>query len=208
MPGTQDGCRPLVVGIGADMFGYTLKEELRDALEADPCVGELRDFGVFSDEDPRPYPAVGLEVAESVRAGELDRAILICGTGIGMAISANKVPGVRATVAYDQYSVERSVLSNDCQVLTLGGKVVMPELARRIVKDWLRYRFDSSSPSAAKLDLIRRYEHIVAQYASPGLQPINSPATVASPSQEANAGTPSNDRAPAGGRTSTRIGGN
>jgi ribose 5-phosphate isomerase B len=145
------------------MFGYPLKEELRVALEADPFVRELRDFGVFSDEDLRPYPEVGFEVAERVRAGELDRAILICGTGIGMAISANKVPGVRATVAYDQYSVERSVLSNDCQVLTLGGKVVMPELARRIVKDWLRYRFDPSSPSAAKIEVIRKYEHTLAQ---------------------------------------------
>ncbi len=161
MTDTQDRRRPLVVGIGADMFGYPLKEELRAALEADPYVRELHDFGVSSARDRRPYPTVGIAVAEHVRAGDLDRAILICGTGIGMAISANKVPGVRATVAYDQYSVERSVLSNDCQVLTLGAKVVTPELARRIVKDWLRYRFDPSSSSAAKVDLIRKYEHII-----------------------------------------------
>ena len=78
-----------------------------------------------------------------------------------MAISANKVPGVRATVAYDQYSVERSVLSNDCQVLTLGAKVVTPELACRIVRDWLRYRFDPTSSSAAKVELIGQYEHTI-----------------------------------------------
>lgn len=164
MPGSKDRYRPLVVGIGSDMFGYPLKEELRLALEADPSVAELRDFGVPSADDSRPYPDVGLAVAERVQAGELDRAILICGTGIGMAISANKVHGVRAATAYDQYSVERSILSNDCQVLTLGAKVVTPEVARRIVKDWLRYRFDSSSSSAAKVELIRKYEHKVTQY--------------------------------------------
>lgn len=195
MPGTQEECRPLVLGIGADMFGYDLKEELRDALEADPCVAELRDFGVFSDDDPRPYPEVGIAVAECVRAGQLDRAILICGTGIGMAVSANKVPGVRATVAYDPYSVERSVLSNDCQVLTLGGKVVTPDLARRIAKDWLRYRFDASSPSAAKIEIIRNYEHVAAQYEPSTLQPINSRASLPPLQPRANTNTPSKDHA-------------
>jgi ribose 5-phosphate isomerase B len=161
VPGSPDGSRPLVVGIGADMQGYSLKEELRAAMEADPGVAKVVDFGVFSPDDQKPYPKVGLEVAERVRAGELDRAVLICGTGLGMAISANKVAGIRAAVAYDQYSVERSVLSNNCQVLCLGGKVVMPAVARRIVKDWLGYRFDPASPSAAKIDVISRYEHIV-----------------------------------------------
>jgi ribose 5-phosphate isomerase B len=148
----------LVVGIGADQSGYALKEDIRALLDADPRVGEVRDFGVSTDEDPMPYPKIGLAVAERVGAGELDRAILICATGIGMAISANKVQGVRATVAYDRYSVERSVLSNDCQVLCLGGKVIMPEVARRIVTDWLGFHFDLSSPSAAKIDLLRQYE--------------------------------------------------
>jgi len=148
----------LVVGIGADQSGYALKEDIRTLLNGDPRVGEVCDFGVSTVEDPLPYPEIGLAVAERVGAGELDRAILICGTGIGMAISANKVKGVRATVAYDRYSVERSVLSNDCQVLCLGGLVIMPEVARRVVTDWLGYDFDPSSPSAAKIDLIRQYE--------------------------------------------------
>lgn len=147
-----------VVGIGSDGVGFELKEQVRAVLESDPRVRTLLDFGVHSVEDPAPYPAVGLAVAERVRAGELDRAILICGTGIGMAISANKVPGVRATVAYDHYSVERSVLSNDCQVLCLGSKVATPEQAARIVTAWLGYRFDPESASAAKIDVIRDYE--------------------------------------------------
>ena len=147
-----------MIGVGSDDAGFELKEHVRAVLENDPRVRELRDFGVHSIEDPAPYPAIGLAVAERVRAGELERAILICGTGIGMAISANKVTGVRATVAYDQYSVERSILSNDCQVLCLGAKVVTAELAARIVTAWLGYRFDPLSASAAKIDVIRDYE--------------------------------------------------
>ena len=91
-------------------------------------------------------------------AGELDRAVLVCGTGIGMAISANKVAGVRATVAYDTYSVERSVLSNNCQVLALGARVIAAPLARKIVWQWLSLSFDETSPSSAKLAVLTEYE--------------------------------------------------
>jgi ribose 5-phosphate isomerase B len=75
-----------------------------------------------------------------------------------MAISANKVPGIRATVAHDSYSVERSVLSNDCQVLTLGARVVGLELAKRLVDEWLGYEFDPGSQSAAKVAVISEFE--------------------------------------------------
>ncbi|MEC7001004.1 MAG: RpiB/LacA/LacB family sugar-phosphate isomerase, partial [Actinomycetota bacterium] len=80
------------------------------------------------------------------------------GTGIGMAISANKVKGIRATTAHDVYSVERSVLSNNCQVLTLGARVVAPELAWALVDRWLDLEFDDSSPSAAKVQIITDYD--------------------------------------------------
>ncbi len=90
--------------------------------------------------------------------GEADRGILICGTGIGVAISANKVKGIRATVAHDSFSVERSILSNDCQVLTMGQRVIGLELARRLAKDWLTYTFDPASASADKVKLISGYE--------------------------------------------------
>ncbi len=93
-----------------------------------------------------------------MRTGDADRALLICGTGIGMALSANKVPGIRATAAHDSFSVERSVLSNDCQVLTLGQRVIGIELARRLVREWLGYAFDEHSASAAKVKLISEYE--------------------------------------------------
>jgi ribose 5-phosphate isomerase B len=84
--------------------------------------------------------------------------VLFGGTGLGEAISANKVHGIRAVVAHDPYSIERSILSNNCQVLCLGERVIAPELADRIVKQWLGYEFDTSSPSAAKVQVITDYE--------------------------------------------------
>jgi ribose 5-phosphate isomerase B len=93
-----------------------------------------------------------------VAAGEADRALLICGTGLGVAISANKVPGIRAVTAHDSYSVERSVLSNNAQVLALGQRVIGLELAKRLVTEWLGYRFDTNSSSALKVDAICSYE--------------------------------------------------
>ena len=146
-----------VIAIGADNAGADMKNALRKQLEADPRV-EVVDFGVPDASDDRAYPLVGLDVAEAVARGDARRGLLVCGTGIGMAISANKVPGIRATVAHDSYSVERSVLSNDCQVLTLGARVVGLELAKRLVDEWLGYEFDPGSASAAKVAVISEYE--------------------------------------------------
>lgn len=114
-----------VVALGADNAGAELKNALKRQLEADDRV-EVRDFGVSDAEDTTAYPHVGIAVAEAVARSEALRGLLACGTGIGMAITANKVPGIRATDAHDAHSVERSVLSNDCQVLTLGARVIGP----------------------------------------------------------------------------------
>ncbi len=151
------GAGRYVVAIGADNAGVEMKNALKKQLDADPRV-DVVDFGVPDASDDRAYPHVGLDVAQAVARGEARRGLLVCGTGIGMAISANKVPGIRATVAHDSYSVERSVLSNDCQVLTLGARVVGLELAKRLVDEWLRYEFDQGSPSAAKVAAITEFE--------------------------------------------------
>ena len=146
-----------VVAIGADNAGADMKNALKAQLEADPRV-DVIDLGVPDASDNRAYPHVGIDVAQAVARGDARRGLLVCGTGIGMAISANKVPGVRATVAHDSYSVERSVLSNNCQVLTLGARVIGLELAKRLVDEWLDYEFDPSSPSAAKVAVIAEFE--------------------------------------------------
>jgi len=147
------------MAVGSDDAGLDYKEMILADLRADERVESVVDLGVpVDDPESATYGEVGIRLAEMVAAGEIDRGVLICGTGIGMAISANKVPGVRATVAHDSFSVERSILSNNCQVLTLGQRVIGPELARRLVSEWLGYEFDSSSPSNEKVSVITRYE--------------------------------------------------
>ena len=101
---------------------------------------------------------MAVAAARRVAEGAADRALLVCGTGLGMAIAANKVPGVRAVTAHDTFSVQRSVLSNDAQVLCLGERVIGLELAKTLVREWLDQEFDPASASAAKVDAIRSYE--------------------------------------------------
>ncbi len=108
---------------------------------------------------PHGIPAGGHRRGRADRDGKADRALLVCGTGLGVAIAANKVPGVRAVTAHDSFSVERAVLSNDAQVLTFGQRVVGLELARRLAKEWLTYRFDQTSPSADKVAVLTAYEN-------------------------------------------------
>ncbi len=150
--------KPLTIAVGADNAGYPLKERLKAALLADKRVAEVLDLGVESSSDDLPYPHIGIKAAETVRAGQADRALLCCGTGIGVAISANKVQGIRATVAHDSYSVERSVLSNNAQVLCFGARVIAGELAEKLTREWLNHHFDEQSASAAKVAIIDDYD--------------------------------------------------
>lgn len=145
--------------IGCDDAGLAYKEQIKADLLADPRVESVQDLGVNADDSVTPYSEIGLAAGERIAAGEADRGVLICGTGIGMAISANKVAGVRATTAHDSFSAERSVLSNNCQVLTMGQRVIGVELARRLVREWLGYVFDEQSASAQKVAVISAYEN-------------------------------------------------
>lgn len=149
--------RPLRLVIGCDDAGYDYKEILKRDLEGDPRVASVVDVGVDAD-GHTAYPRIAVAAAEIVAAGDADRALLVCGTGLGVAIAANKVPGIRAVTAHDSFSVERGVLSNDAQILAMGQRVIGIELARRLVREWLSYRFDPASGSAAKVAAIGRYE--------------------------------------------------
>ena len=148
---------PIRVVVGSDDAGYQYKEALKKDLQGDARVSEVTDVGVGGEESTA-YPHVAVAAARMVAEGRADRALLVCGTGLGVAISANKVPGIRAVTAHDSYSVERSVLSNNAQVLCFGQRVVGIELARRLAKEWLDYVFDPSSASAEKVDAITSYE--------------------------------------------------
>lgn len=143
--------------IGNDEAGIEFKSALKRLLEADDRVEVVTDVGV-GEADTTAYPHIAVTAARRVAAGEFDRALLICGTGLGVAISANKVQGIRAVTAHDSYSIERSVLSNNAQVLTLGQRVIGLELAKKLVTEWLGYRFDESSASAEKVAAIASYE--------------------------------------------------
>ncbi|SEH76721.1 ribose 5-phosphate isomerase B [Mycolicibacterium rutilum] len=151
----------LRVVVGSDDAGYEYKEALKGDLSADPRVEVVTDVGVGSDENTA-YPHVAVAAARIVAEGKADRALLVCGTGLGVAISANKVPGVRAVTAHDSFSVERSVLSNNAQVLCFGQRVIGLELARRLAREWVGYEFDPQSPSAAKVEAIEKYEEPIA----------------------------------------------
>src|SRR5918997_685303 len=149
----------LGIVVGADDAGVQYKEILKADLESDDRVAEVIDVGVSEDENTA-YPHIAVAAARLIMEGKADRALLVCGTGLGVAIAANKVPGVRAVTAHDSFSVERSILSNNAQVLTFGQRVVGLELARRLAKEWLTYTFDESSASAEKVTLIKDYEGV------------------------------------------------
>jgi ribose 5-phosphate isomerase B len=144
--------------IGSDEAGFTYKSELKAVLERDARVASVDDVGVGTPADDTAYPHIAVAAARKIAAGEADRALLFCGTGLGVAIAANKVPGVRAVTAHDSYSVERSVLSNNAQVLAMGERVIGLELAKKLVDQWLDYQFDPGSPSAAKVEAVGLYE--------------------------------------------------
>lgn len=148
---------PLRIVVGSDDAGFAYKEALKKDFESSERVSSVIDVGVDADGNT-PYPKVAIAAAELIARGEADRALLVCGTGLGVAIAANKVPGIRAVTAHDSYSVERSVLSNNAQVLTMGQRVVGIELARKLVAEWLEYRFDPSSSSAEKVAVIDTFE--------------------------------------------------
>ena len=141
------------IAVGADHLGRPLKDAISRHLGE--LGHEVVDFGVTTD-DPVDYPDVAVEVAEAVAAGRYGRAILVCGTGIGMSITANKVPGVRAANVADPYSAERARKSNDAQVLCLGARVVPPEVATIIVDHWLASEFQGgeSARKVAKIEAL------------------------------------------------------
>jgi ribose 5-phosphate isomerase B len=147
----------LRIVVGCDDAGVQYRDALRADLERDSRVDSVIDVGVDAD-GHTPYPHVAVAAARLVAEGKADRALLVCGTGLGVAISANKVEGIRAVTAHDPYSVERSVLSNNAQVLCFGQRVIGLELARRLASEWLDYRFDTDSASAAKVVIIEEYD--------------------------------------------------
>lgn len=136
----------------------TYKDTIKADLLKDPRVEHIVDVGSFATDDKTAYPHRAAAAARLIAEAKVDRALLICGTGLGVAISANKIKGVRAVTAHDSFSVERAVMSNNAQVLCMGERVIGLELARRLAKEWLGYVFDEKSTSAEKVEAINDLE--------------------------------------------------
>jgi ribose 5-phosphate isomerase B len=144
------------IAIGADSAGKPLLDVIAAHLATKPelRIDDLSQTGYYADTADR--------VASAVVNGDYDRGILFCGTGIGVCIAANKVPGARAALVHDAYSAERATKSNNAQLITMGARVIGPELAKSIVDTWLASEFDPAGPSAGNVQAIDRLD---AKYA-------------------------------------------
>jgi len=140
------------IALGADGVGKPLLDVIAAHLARRPGV-TVTDLS-----EPGFYPDIAAKVGKAVLAGEYDRAVLFCGTGIGMSISANKTPGIRAALTHDAYSAERAAKSNNAQIITMGARVVGPELAKFVVDVWLASAFDPNGPSAATVEAVNRLD--------------------------------------------------
>lgn len=150
------------VAIDSDDAGVELKRVLVEHLWA--LGAEVSDLDMLGGQTVA-YPDIGYNLAQRIAAREFDRGILICGTGLGMCMIANKVAGVYAAVCHDVYSAERARRSNDAQILTMGARVIGPELAKTIVSAWLKSEFEAGR-SAPKVARMRELEQIDRQGAA------------------------------------------
>ena len=140
-----------MIGIGSDHGGYALKEAIKKHLEERGL--EYRDYGTYSDASC-DYPAYGRAVAKAVAAGECELGILICGTGIGISITANKVPGVRAALCSDCFSAEATRQHNNANILALGARVLGEGLALKIVDTFLDTPFSNDERHIRRISMI------------------------------------------------------
>jgi D-erythrulose 4-phosphate isomerase len=140
------------IALGADSAGKPLIDVIEAHLKSKLGyeVTNLSQSGFYAD--------LSANVANAVKDGHYARAILCCGTGIGVCISANKVSGIRAALTHDTYSAERAAKSNNAQIITMGARVIGPELAKAIVDTWLASSFDPNGSSAANVEAINRLE--------------------------------------------------
>ncbi len=140
-----------MIALGCDQGGYELMQEVKKHLEARGL--EYKDFGTYSSESV-DYPIYGKKVAHAVADGECEKGILICGTGIGISITANKIKGIRAALCHDVFSAEATRLHNDANILAMGGRIVGPGLALMIVDKFLDTPFSNEERHARRIGMM------------------------------------------------------
>lgn len=143
--------RTNMIALGCDQGGFELMQEVKKHLEERGL--EYKDFGTYSAESV-DYPIYGKKVAHAVAGGECEKGILICGTGIGISITANKVKGIRAALCHDVFSAEATRLHNDANILAMGGRVVGPGLALMIVDKFLDTPFSGEERHARRVSMM------------------------------------------------------
>jgi ribose 5-phosphate isomerase B len=147
------------IGIGCDHNAYPFKTAIKGYLEEQQY--EVVDFGCEQGEET-DYPDVAFEVARAISDGEIERGILICGTGIGVAIAAGKYPGIRAALTHDTYSAERAQKSNNAQIITMGAQVIGVELGKQIVQAFLTSTFDANRSGKKVQKIIDKEQQLLA----------------------------------------------
>ena len=144
------------IGIAADHGGFALKEVIKKFLQAQQH--DVKDFGAMERNDTDDYPDFVVPLAKSVSAGEVERGIAVCGSGVGASIAVNKVPGVRAALIHDHFSAHQGVEDDDMNLLCLGGRVTGDEMAKELVNTFLKAKFTAAERHQRRLNKVKQLE--------------------------------------------------
>lgn len=142
--------------LGADHAGFEMKQDL--LTYARTLGHEVLDVGAMTGAEPDDYPDFAEAVGMALRAGQAERGILICGSGVGASVAANKIPGIRAAVCHDGYSAHQGVEHDDMNVIVFGSRIIGPELARELARNFLAARFSGEARHVRRLEKVKKIE--------------------------------------------------
>lgn len=144
------------IAVACDHAGFLIKTTVLEAVHA--AGHEPIDLGVHSGETPIDYPDIALAVGQAIQQGRAERGILLCGSGVGACVAANKVTGIRAGVCHDTYSAHQGVEHDDMNVLCLGGRIIGPELVKELVPTFLKAHFSGEERHLRRLSKVKAME--------------------------------------------------
>ena len=146
----------MVIAVAADHAGYEVKEVVADHLRSEGY--EVLDLGVDTADVPSDYPDAAAAVAQAIRTGEAERGVLVCGSGVGVSVAANKFPGIRAAICHDTYSAHQGVEHDQMNVLVLGGRIIGAALARELVDAFMAAEFSGEERHVRRVDKVLAIE--------------------------------------------------